>query len=636
MKDKNNTENELLAVHEQYLIENATDIIFIQDLDLNLHYVSPSVESLAGYTVEEALELTVKDLLTVDSFEKAQKSLQRYVELAKEKKNVNVPLMQYEYVRKDGSTFWGELRVRFLRDSTGHPVGVHGILRDITERKRVDEALRKSKNKIEELHSIATQLGVCSSEEEVYKIAVDAAENVLDFDVVEVLIREGDMLAVKAKSSSLPDIEAQDMGINEGVAGKTYQTNQSYLSGNVKKDRIASPSSDKYRSGISIPIGTLGVFQAISTETNSFNQEDLKMGELLVSHVREALDRIQHEEALRKSEEKYRTLFERVPVGIYRTTPEGKIIDTNPALIEMLGYPNRDLLLTREADDLFIESYDREREKAFLERNGEIRNFTSQMRRYDGTIIWVQDNARAVLDEYDNVLFYEGSLQDITQRKKAEEEAEFYNSLLRHDISNKIQVMMGYLGMLERTDLSDKQETFVKKAVSAAKSSSDLIRKVRDLEKLKDTQELITLSLDDVIVDTIQNFSHHIEDKGIKVTYDLSEIRVKASPLLEEIFVNLIQNAVIHSGCNEITIHASSGKEYYLVSIEDDGKGIPNEYKKRIFQRSVKGTESEGSGIGLHLVKMILESFNGKIEVVDRVEGNYSKGTRFNVYIPRR
>ena len=133
------------------LAENARDVIFTQDMDLNLIYVSPSGADLFGYSIEEGLTLRMEDFLTADSLKKATESFQESAALAREGRDIDVPPMEYEYVRKDGSTFWGELRTTFMRDPTGYLVGVLGVLRDLTERKRAEEKLRESEIRLRTL-----------------------------------------------------------------------------------------------------------------------------------------------------------------------------------------------------------------------------------------------------------------------------------------------------------------------------------------------------------------------------------------------------------------------------------------------------------------------------------------------------
>ena len=99
-------------------------------------------------------------------------------------------------------------------------------------------------------------------------------------------------------------------------------------------------------------------------------------------------ERLKIEIALWDHEERYRTLFERIPVGIYRTTPEGKIIDANQSLMIMLGYPDKETLLNTNAVELFVDIDDRVRESAMLQKDGLIQSFRIKMRCFDGSIIW--------------------------------------------------------------------------------------------------------------------------------------------------------------------------------------------------------------------------------------------------------
>ncbi|MFZ0451746.1 MAG: PAS domain S-box protein [Desulfatiglandaceae bacterium] len=148
-----------LQVEERYrfLAENVRDVIFIQDMDLNITYVSPSVTALFGLTVEEALKENLADYMTPDSFEKGVRDFQKYAPLAQNGRDVNIPLMEYEYIRKDGSTFWGEFKLGFLYDAKGNPTGMQGVLRNIDERKRMQEALQESESLFRTIFDLSPQ-----------------------------------------------------------------------------------------------------------------------------------------------------------------------------------------------------------------------------------------------------------------------------------------------------------------------------------------------------------------------------------------------------------------------------------------------------------------------------------------------
>jgi len=97
-------------------------------------------------------------------------------------------------------------------------------------------------------------------------------------------------------------------------------------------------------------------------------------------------------------------------------------VDVNPALVKMLGFPDRDSLLKANAAELYVDPEDRQRGVELLQRDAVLRDFETRLTRYDGTIIWIRDNVRAILDEDGRRMFFLGSLEDISERKRADEQ----------------------------------------------------------------------------------------------------------------------------------------------------------------------------------------------------------------------
>lgn len=130
----------------------------------------------------------------------------------------------------------------------------------------------------------------------------------------------------------------------------------------------------------------------------------------------------QTEEALRKSEEKYRSMFENAVDGMFQATPEGKYLSVNPAYAKMCGFRSPEEMIAAIDDiqtDLYVEPDDRNIIKLLYEQIGVVRNFETQLKRRDGQKIWISANARAVRDDRGNILFYEGTVKDVTERKLA-------------------------------------------------------------------------------------------------------------------------------------------------------------------------------------------------------------------------
>jgi PAS domain S-box-containing protein len=136
------------------------------------------------------------------------------------------------------------------------------------------------------------------------------------------------------------------------------------------------------------------------------------------------------EEDLLETKNRLHSLFEGIPVGLYRSTPEGKRLDVNRALLRMARCSNREAFLKGNVIDDYLNPEDRKKWQAKMEREGTVRDFKAQCRRHDGTVIWVRDSARTVRDSEGRILYYEGAVEDITERKKAEEKEKQYASNL--------------------------------------------------------------------------------------------------------------------------------------------------------------------------------------------------------------
>jgi len=142
--------------------------------------------------------------------------------------------------------------------------------------------------------------------------------------------------------------------------------------------------------------------------------------EVLERAIRYALERHRSARALRESEERHRSMFDHLPVGLYRSSPDGTFIDANPALTRILGYPDKDSIQRVYSKELYVHSDDRQRFWGLLERYGVVRGFESSIRRLDGATIRIRNTARLHRDPEGAVLYLEGTLEDISEEKAAE------------------------------------------------------------------------------------------------------------------------------------------------------------------------------------------------------------------------
>ncbi|MFA4859941.1 PAS domain S-box protein [Methanoregula sp.] len=145
--------------------------------------------------------------------------------------------------------------------------------------------------------------------------------------------------------------------------------------------------------------------------------------------------------SLKESELRYRSLFEGVPTGLYRAAPSGKILDINPALVQIMGYPDREMLLQVRVPDLFVNAGDCTSWRIPGECQGTVREAELEVRRYDETIIWVRNRESSVCDERGNLLYYNGSVEDITERKRALKALKESEAQLRSVLDNSTDII---------------------------------------------------------------------------------------------------------------------------------------------------------------------------------------------------
>ena len=212
----------------------------------------------------------------------------------------------------------------------------------------------------------------------------------------------------------------------------------------LEKERLAGPAAG-YTRELS---GKIAEHRKAQEELlQSYQKLDntrIAMLSLLEDLKEEIESRKEMEEALKKSEEKYRSIFENAVEGIFQTAPEGRFITVNPSMAHMHGFASPEEMIAGIIDigtQLYVNPEDRERYRAILEKKGEVNNFEAQVYRKDGNAIWSSTNARSIRDAAGNVSCFEGTTEDITSRKLAEEELKLTLDKLRKSLSGTIQAM---------------------------------------------------------------------------------------------------------------------------------------------------------------------------------------------------
>ncbi len=373
------------------------------------------------------------------------------------------------------------------------------------------------------------------------------------------------------------------------------------------------------------------------------------------------------------SERKYRMIIEHSAEGVFQSSPEGKFLTVNPALIKILGYSNAEELKKIDiGNDLYYDKGERERLLEILRNEKEARDYKIRLKKKNGEVIIGLLNDRVVESETVGRVFYEGSIQDITQqvffeeeRKKAEEElkkeklksdklakeavksSEIKSQFLAnmsHEIRTPINGILGFLTLIENGSYQDEAELkdFIVNAKSSAEALLDLVNDILDFSKIeagKMLLEEVPFNIQKVINDSLSIVFAKASEKGLKLVLDIDKnlgvTLLGDSGRLRQVFINLLSNAVKFTENGEVRVKVVSEK--YSVnqlrltcSVSDTGVGIPPEKIAVLFQPFSQADGSHtrkfgGTGLGLAICKQIISLMDGSIWI----ESEVGRGTAF-------
>jgi PAS domain S-box-containing protein len=372
-------------------------------------------------------------------------------------------------------------------------------------------------------------------------------------------------------------------------------------------------------------------------------------------------ERKKSEEALRENEIRFRGLFENATVGIYRTSISGKVLMANPTLLKILGLESIEEINKLDAKDAYADPNTRSAFSKQLNTLGKVFGFETKWKKKDGAIIYVRESARCVKDEEGTPLYYEGTVEDITEKKIAEEQlisakdrAEQSDRLkseflaqMSHEIRTPLNVILSFTSMM-KDELQDKVDEDLAKGFDVIDEEGKRI--MRTIELIINMSELQTGSYtfrpkqidlyNEILAKHFKNYKPIAAQK--KLNFDLvnntSNSTIYADEYsINQIFYHLFDNAIKYTskGKIEISLNVDPRNNIY-VDIADTGIGISEEYMGMLFTpftREEKGytRNFEGNGLGLALVKKYCELNNAQIKATSRK----GKGTIFRVTLPQ-
>jgi PAS domain S-box-containing protein len=381
----------------------------------------------------------------------------------------------------------------------------------------------------------------------------------------------------------------------------------------------------------------------------------------ILSFTRDMTEARRAEEGLRKAEQEYRTIFEQAIEGIYRTTPDGRFIAANPALARILGYGSAEDLVSPVADSgrqIWSNPEDRRAYLELLEQEGIVHGYECQIVRKDGAKIWASLNSCTVRGPDGLTLYHQGFLEDITKRKKLEQQLgqaqkmEAFGQLaggVAHDFNNILCAMMVNINVAATyPNLDPRIQEILGDLLSDVTRAADLTRQLL-LFSRRSVMDAKLLDLNEVVANLLKLLGRLIGEQ-VSLRFDrkhgLALVKADAG-MIEQVLVNLVVNArdaMPMGGTIVISIeNIGAGSErverkpdvrpgpFICLSVSDTGCGMAEGTLKHIFEPFFTTKDpGKGTGLGLATVDGVVAQHNGWVEV----ESEVGKGSIFKVFLP--
>ena len=620
ISDQMRMEEELRRSEERYrsLIELAPDGIMTLNLKGEVTSINPAFMRLTGYSENEIVGPHFSKLRSAGSLKDMPKYLKMFAVMLRGKPP---SLVEFDYKRKDGTLGRGEALSQIVEVEPGKRE-ILSILRDISDRKRMEEELRKHSERLEEL--VLERTSELGESEERFRNVIDNLPMGVHMYKIDA---NGDLRFVGANPT------ADEM---QGIPGREY----------IGKtiDEVLPHFSDTE---------IHGRFKEIAEEGGFWHEENIRyegdriIGALdnynfqtspgeMASVFRDVTEQKRMEEALKASEAKYRSFLEEGLDGVV-VTWSGEYLYVNQRYAEMLGYSDPSELLGRNTREV-IDPRDAERLNAIIEQrqSGDMQRLTYEVRslKKDGSSIWVGVASSGIEFEGNQaVITY---ARDITERKQMEEyllsaerlaTAGRVAAMMGHDLHGPLVVVRNAVNLARGNP--EKTDRMLDMIERNAGQAMDILEELRTRTKdepvsLKpvEVEKLLRKITEDLILPTGVGLRLEIDE-------DLQEIALDEAKTVRAL-KNIIQNAIdAMPGGGVLKIEATSKGDQVVISVSDTGTGITDEARRNLF-KPFYTTKPKGMGLGLASTRRLVEVQGGTISF----ESKDGKGATFAITLP--
>jgi PAS domain S-box-containing protein len=404
-------ELEKSEIQQRYriIVDTADEGIWVFDEEYLSTFVNNRMVNLLGYEYDEIMGRSL-------SFFLFEEDLPDFQEKAAKRRQGIAERYERRIRRKDSTILWAHVSATPIMDKGGRFQGSFAMFTDITERKEAEKALLESEKKYRSIFENAVEGMFQSTPDGQLITANPAMARIFGYANPEEMIAQVHNIGLQLYSNEKDRRTFQQLLGEHGIAGG-----------------FEAPF---YRKDGTVLWGTLNVRAVKDSADNVLYYE----GTLEDITLRKSA-----EEELKESEVKYRHIFENAVMGIYQVTPNGQYLSANPVLASIHGYSFPEEMIESIADitQLYVDPSRRAELKRIIDEQGFVKGFEIIMRRKDGSLHWVSNTARAIRNEHGTILYYEGTIEDITSRKLAEESIKQLKQTLLgtlHALSRSIEI----------------------------------------------------------------------------------------------------------------------------------------------------------------------------------------------------
>ncbi len=391
-----------------------------------------------------------------------------------------------------------------------------------------------------------------------------------------------------------------------------------------------------------------GTFRAVELAFSMIRQ-DQSRNLRVVGTITDVEERRRAERALAEAEKKYRTIVENAAGGIYQMTPDGQYLSANPSMARILGFENPDDLLRdiRNANaQLYVDQSVRSKFLKDLQDTDGVHEMEMQVRRNDGKLIWAREHARAVRDDEDQVLYYEGAMEDVTARKQAElalKDAKVQSDLsnrskseflanMSHELRTPLNAIIGFSEIIKNEVFGpvghQEYKTYATDIHSSGRGLLNIINDILDVSRI----EAGDRQLNESVVD-LYKIAQDVTDLNLPKAQEaqlvLTNLITQETPQLiaeahaiKQMLLNLLSNAIkfTQSG-GRVTLTAEQASNGDLrVSVTDTGVGLSeDEITKALAPFGQVNTDlnrsDSGTGLGLTIVSSLIKLHGGELDL---------------------